>query len=124
MVPGCGCALSRWQCSALQSPDSYFRTLLSSGVIGEFEAALNKCNVVRILIRRRDRFNYDAATLGKLSSIFGLVYMIGAIVAKKRMTQVGARRHVTESNVANMLAWLAWSKYITRFCVHAAPISD
>eukprot|EP00035_Acanthoeca_spectabilis_P003435 m.93259 g.93259 ORF g.93259 m.93259 type:complete len:428 (+) comp12123_c1_seq1:170-1453(+) len=59
----------------------------------------------------RDRFNYDAATLGKLSSIFGLVYMIGAIVAKKRMTQVGARRHVTESNVANMLAWLAWSKY-------------
>eukprot|EP00041_Stephanoeca_diplocostata_P014829 m.279893 g.279893 ORF g.279893 m.279893 type:complete len:345 (+) comp19817_c1_seq1:1001-2035(+) len=58
----------------------------------------------------RTKYKYDAIKIGRLASVFGLMYIVGALVAKRRMKSLGPRKHATESNLANILAFLAWSK--------------
>lgn len=57
------------------------------------------------------KYKYSSQKMGAFAGFFGLVYVAGSVISKKRFKKIGAERHVTESNLFNTLAFLSWSLF-------------
>lgn len=54
---------------------------------------------------------YTPQQVGRFAGLFGVVYVLGAGLAKRRFKKLGPAAHVTESNIANALAFFIWSRW-------------
>merc|ERR1711967_161096 len=59
----------------------------------------------------REKYNYAHGKIGQITAAFGIIYVVGAAIAKKRMKQLGPAKHVTESNISNAVAFASWSYF-------------
>ena len=54
-------------------------------------------------------YKYGPMRRGSFAAVFGVSYILGAIIAKKRIGALGTEGHVSESNIANLLGFFIWS---------------
>jgi DHA1 family tetracycline resistance protein-like MFS transporter len=54
---------------------------------------------------------YTPQQVGRFAGLFGVVYVLGAGLAKRRFKRLGPAAHVTESNLCNALAFFVWSRW-------------
>jgi DHA1 family tetracycline resistance protein-like MFS transporter len=59
----------------------------------------------------RTKYKYSAQKMGAFGAFFGLIYVIGTMISKKRFKKIGSEKHVTECNMYNTLAFLSWSVF-------------
>ena len=59
----------------------------------------------------KNKYGYSAQKMGSFAGFFGLIYVLGSVISKKRFKKLGPASHVTESNFFNVLAFLSWSMF-------------
>jgi hypothetical protein len=59
----------------------------------------------------KNKYNYSSQKMGAFAGFFGLIYVAGSVISKKRFKKIGPAKHVTESNLFNTLAFLSWSLF-------------
>ena len=52
---------------------------------------------------------YSSTARGGFAAVFGMSYILGAVIAKKRIAKIGMEAHITESNLSNLLGFFIWS---------------
>jgi len=59
----------------------------------------------------KNKYEYSSTKMGVFAAFFGAVYVVGSVISKKRFKKLGPEKHVTESNMFNVLAFLSWSRF-------------
>eukprot|EP00943_MAST-04B_sp_MAST-4B-sp1_P008536 g8536.t1 len=54
-------------------------------------------------------YKYSPVKRGNFAAIFGVSYVVGAIIAKSRLSKIGLEAHISESNLSNLIGFLLWS---------------